>query len=190
LPPQLNIIDQTSELAEESKVIQAEPKLSPIKNVEASSLYSTNGKPKLKTVLSMGKPADIKYSDIPKAHKMPITRIIVLTSKPNTIVTIGHDGFLKVFDIAEKVCQKSFKICEFCLSSIVPIKGDELFAIGSWDNNIYMFNIVYGSKSKPIIAHDNSVSDVVFLPKRKRLVSSSWDCSIKFWRLIGGNLDS
>lgn len=152
-------------------------------------MYSQNGQPKVKTVLSMGKATDLKSSDIPKAHKMPLTRLLSLGAKPNTVVTVGQDGFLKVFDLAERVCQKSFKICEFCLSSIVPVKGDELFAIGSWDNSIYLFNIVYGSKSKPIAAHDNSVSDLVFLPTRKRLVSASWDCSIKFWRLVGNNIE-
>jgi factor associated with neutral sphingomyelinase activation len=172
------------------KEVQVERKAPLTKVAEISSLYSESGKPKVKTLLSMGKMTDIKFNEIPKAHKMPITRMLSLTSKPNTIVSIGQDGFLKVFDLVERACQKSFKICEFCLSSIVPIKGDEIFAIGSWDNSIYLFNIVYGSKSKPVLAHDNSVSDLVFLPKRKRLVSSSWDCSIKLWRIVGNNIEA
>jgi factor associated with neutral sphingomyelinase activation len=38
------------------------------------------------------------------------------------MVTIGQDGFLKVIDLKENVILKSFKICEFQLSVIVPIK--------------------------------------------------------------------
>jgi hypothetical protein len=63
-------------------------------------------------------------TEIPKAHKAAITKIVNLPSKPNTIVTIGQDGFLKVFDTYERSCQKSFKISDSCLSSIVSIKGD------------------------------------------------------------------
>ena len=52
-----------------------------------------------------------------------------MPSKPNSLLTIGSDGFLKIFDIAEKVCLKSFKICEFHLSCITVIKTDEIFAV-------------------------------------------------------------
>lgn len=44
-------------------------------------------------------------------------------------MTIGSDGFLKIFDVGEKVCLKSFKICEFHLSCIAVIKDDEIFAV-------------------------------------------------------------
>lgn len=88
-----------------------ENRTSPTKLMEASSLYSTDGKAKVKTVMSQGKTSDIEVSEISKAHKMPITRMLVLSSKPNTAITIGHDGFLKVFDLAEKACLKSFKLC-------------------------------------------------------------------------------
>jgi factor associated with neutral sphingomyelinase activation len=158
--------------------------------MELSSLYSSTGKPKLKTVLSMGKTTDIKFSEIPKAHRMAITHITPLASRPNTVITISQDGFLKVVDLYDKNCQKSFKICEVCISAIAAIKPDELYALGSWDNNIYLFNIVSGNKSKPVVAHNNSISDLKYLTKRKRLLSSSWDCYIKMWRVVGSNLDN
>ena len=72
--------------------------------------------------------------------------MVHLDSKPNSLLTIGQDGFLKIFDVYDKTCIKSFKICDFVLSSITMLKTDETFAIGSWDNNIYLFNIVYGSR--------------------------------------------
>ena len=62
--------------------------------------------------------------------------------------------------------------------------------IGSWDNNIYLFNIVYGSKSKPFSVHDNSIIDLVYMPKRKTVISASWDCSIKTMRYVGNVLDN
>ena len=43
-------------------------KINSIKNVESSGLFSL-GKPKVKTVLSMGKESELKLTDIPKAHK-------------------------------------------------------------------------------------------------------------------------
>jgi WD40 repeat protein len=65
-----------------------------------------------------------------------------------------------------------------------------LIQIGSWDNNIYLFNIVYGSKSKPFTAHDNSIIDMVYMPKRKTIVTASWDCSIKTFRYVGNVIDN
>jgi hypothetical protein len=49
---------------------------------------------------------------------------------------------------------------------------------------------VYGSKSKPFPAHDNSIIDIVYMQKRKTLVSASWDCSIKMFRYVGSVLDN
>ena len=38
------------------------------------------------------------------------------------IITIGTDGFLKIFDLNTKSILKQFKISEFCLSSFVCLK--------------------------------------------------------------------
>ncbi len=40
-----------------------------------------------------------------------VNAIVCLETKPNLMLTIGQDGFLKIFDEKEKVCIKSFKIC-------------------------------------------------------------------------------
>jgi len=53
-----------------------------------------------------------------------------------------------------------------------------------------LFNIVYGSKSKPFPAHDNSIIDLVYMPKRKTIASASWDCSVKTFRYVGSVLDN
>jgi hypothetical protein len=58
-----------------------------------------------------------------------INGAIHLHSKPNSLLTIGQDGYLKIFDLYEKVCIKSFKICDFNLSSIAMLKQDETFAV-------------------------------------------------------------
>ena len=79
----------------------------------------------------MGKETDVKYYQIPKAHKKyiyinysQITCAIHLQTKPNSLLTIGQDGFLKIFDVYDKICIKSFKICDFVLSSIAMLKQD------------------------------------------------------------------
>ena len=102
--------------------------MQPVKHIESSGLYS-QGKAKVKTVLSMGKESEIKVSEISKAHKSQINRAIHLKSKPNSLLTISQDGFLKIFDIHERNCTKSFKICDFNLSCIVMLKNDETFAV-------------------------------------------------------------
>jgi factor associated with neutral sphingomyelinase activation len=80
-------------------------------------------------------------------------------------MSIGEDGFLKVSDLVSKTVIKSFKICDLNLSGLVAIKEDELFAIGSWDNKLYIFNLNYGSKVKVISNHNESISAICFFPK-------------------------
>ncbi len=98
---------------------------------------------------------------------------------------MGQDGFLKVVEFGSRSVLKSFKISEFCLSAWAVVKEGEVFALGSWDNMIYIFNLVYGSRSKPLQAHDNSVSALLFLPLQSRLISASWDCTLKSWDYSG-----
>jgi hypothetical protein len=40
------------------------------------------------------------------------------------LLTVGQDGYLKIYDVYEKTCIKSFKICDFVLSSIAMLKQD------------------------------------------------------------------
>ncbi len=49
---------------------------------------------------------------------------------------------------------------------------------------------MYGSKSKPFPAHDNSIIDLVYMPNRKTIVTASWDCSIKTFRYVGSVVDN
>ena len=53
-----------------------------------------------------------------------ITKAVHLDSKPNSLLTISQDGFLKIFDVYDKVCIKSFKVSDFVLSSIAMLKSD------------------------------------------------------------------
>ena len=59
---------------------------------------------------------------------------IHLQNKPNSLLTIGQDGYLKIFDVFEKVCIKSFKICDFVLSSVAMLKQDYTFAVHIYIN--------------------------------------------------------
>lgn len=74
---------------------------------------------------------------------------------------------------------KSFKICNHSLNTLDVIRTDELFAIGSSDNKIYVFNLKYGSKMQTIPAHNDSVTAVIFMKKSSILLSASLDCSVK-----------
>lgn len=45
------------------------------------------------------------------------------------ILTVGNDGFIKVIDIQEKTILKSFKVCDFCLSSSQKLNDPDIFAV-------------------------------------------------------------
>ncbi|KAM3128031.1 hypothetical protein pb186bvf_019877 [Paramecium bursaria] len=105
---------------------------------------------------NLNKKDKLQQNIIQKAHKS-YTFIY-----KNVLVTIGNDGFLKVFDLKENQLLKSFKIYNFCLSVIVPLKQDEIFAIGSWGSQISIFNINYVSKVQVIKKFNNDVSSLVY----------------------------
>ena len=122
---------------------------------------------------------DLISQNIQKVHKKHVTQIIKLQNKQNQIISIGEDGFLKVCDLISKQVIKSFKICDLNLSSFVALKEDEIYAIGCWDNKLYIFNLNYGSKIKVISAHNESISSIIYLNNSNILLTASWDCTVK-----------
>lgn len=105
------------------------------------------------------------------------------------MVSIGEDGFLKVSDLVTRSVIKSFKICDLNLSGFVPIKEDEIFAIGSWDNKLYVFNLNYGSKVKVISIHNESISSICYLSACSTLFTASWDCTVRSLQVYDGVID-
>ena len=63
--------------------------------------------------------------------------------------------------------------------------------VGSWDNNLYLFNIVYGSVvHKQVSAHFDSISCLLLDLPNQQLYSGSQDCTIKQWNIHENQLEN
>mmetsp|Transcript_8685 Transcript_8685/g.7636 ORF Transcript_8685/g.7636 Transcript_8685/m.7636 type:complete len:136 (-) Transcript_8685:102-509(-) len=85
---------------------------------------------------------------------------------------------------------RSFKVCDLTLSSLAELKSNELYALGSWDNNLYIFNMNYGTKVFGESLHDDAISSILFDKHKSILYTGSWDCSVKSWSYKGGSIDT
>ena len=61
--------------------------------------------------------------------------------------------------------KKSFRISEMPLSCFVEIE-EEVYVVGGWDSNLHLFNMNYGSSIQSFMAHDDAVSNLIFVPEK------------------------
>ncbi|XP_055383066.1 protein FAN-like isoform X2 [Condylostylus longicornis] len=114
------------------------------------------------------------------AHKDEITSIYADDDK---IWSTGKDGILKCYSILEKRQTRSISIGSLALSSCVNIPLKNTIIVGSWDNSIFFYDNTFGSISKEVEAHFDSVSCLTLEKDLLLLISGSWDCSVKIWRI-------
>lgn len=62
-----------------------------------------------------------------KVHKSQISACWGLSD--DRVLTIGHDGFLKITQYKDMNVARSFKVCDLSLSSIAELKKNELYAV-------------------------------------------------------------
>jgi WD40 repeat protein len=75
-------------------------------------------------------------------------------------------------DIKKKKVLKSFKVTKLALACCTEIVQREIYALGAWDNFIYLFNLSYGNSICQVEAHDDAISCILYLPKNVSLFSS------------------
>jgi len=130
----------------------------------------------------------IQTQQVHKVHKGEISQVLELSE--NRVLSIGYDGFIKLTQIKDMIVSRSFKVCDMSLSSIVQLKENELYALGAWDNNVYIFNLNYGTRVFSESLHNDAISQIVYDPNRSVFCTGSWDCSVKAWGYKGGQIDT
>ncbi|XP_028155819.1 protein FAN-like isoform X2 [Ostrinia furnacalis] len=130
-------------------------------------------------------PVAVSYSvecvDTIRLHKEAVTCVL---RQGKRIISVGKDGTLKVYDLEQKKQIRSIILCETPLSSCVMI-DEQTVAAGSWDNEIYLYDVEYGKKVESFRAHDDSVSCLLWLQKERLLISGGSDGVVRAWGNVG-----
>jgi len=78
--------------------------------------------------------------------------------------------------------------CNLALSCGDVSPDEKYVFIGSWDNCIYMYSVEFGRVVDQVTAHDDGLSAVCV--SDDRVLSSSWDGSVKMWHYTASGLTS
>ncbi|XP_049879652.1 protein FAN-like [Pectinophora gossypiella] len=114
-------------------------------------------------------------------HKEAVTCALRQGSR---IISVGKDGTLKVYDIQQKKQIRSIILCDTPLSQCVMV-DENIVAVGSWNNEIYLYDVEYGRVVESFRAHDDSVSCLLWLEKERLLISGGWDGVVRVWGNVG-----
>ncbi|CAH0404999.1 unnamed protein product [Chilo suppressalis] len=123
----------------------------------------------------------VECLDVITLHKEAVT--CALRQGPR-IISVGKDGALKVYDVEQKKQIRSITLCLTPLSSCVMI-DDNIVAAGSWDNEIYLYDVEYGRKVESFRAHDDSVTCLLWLENERLLISGGADGVVRVWGNVG-----
>eukprot|EP01046_Picozoa_sp_COSAG06_P040859 COSAG06_NODE_4991_length_3803_cov_3.413337_2_plen_527_part_00 len=116
----------------------------------------------------------------------------------------GFDGTLRTFDLKGSSSSsgsdgggdgdgggnlagqsRSTKLGSLALSAVRLTENDSVAIVGSWDNSIYVYSMVYGRIMERQEAHAAGVSALDL--QGDSLISASWDGGVKVWKLRRGS---
>lgn len=109
-----------------------------------------------------------------------------ISSDDQYLFSTSHDSTLSVYSLPEQRVLRSVKISHLALSSCCTpfdFKSFPLCIIGSWDNNIYIYNNDRNKVHQILKSHSDAVSCLA--PSTSGVTSGSWDNTVKVWQYKG-----
>ncbi|KAE9336706.1 hypothetical protein PF008_g12894 [Phytophthora fragariae] len=103
---------------------------------------------------------------------------LVLGKDGRALFSTSKDTTFKVSATLDGTLRRNLS-CNLALSCCDVSPDEKYVFIGSWDNCIYMYSMDVGRVVDQITAHDDGLSAICVF--EDRLLSSSWDGSIKMW---------
>ncbi|KAK9870435.1 hypothetical protein WA026_008004 [Henosepilachna vigintioctopunctata] len=114
-------------------------------------------------------------------HKNIVSSIFI-SDDQKSIVSVGHDSKVKVFSIEYRRQIRSANIGNMPLSSCIQLPNVNVLVIGSWDNQIVLYDLDYGKVTESVFAHEDAITCMSWGSKSNLLVSGSGDCTVKIWK--------
>ena len=103
---------------------------------------------------------------------------LVLGKDGRALFSTSKDSTFKVSAILDGTLRRNLS-CNLALSCCDVTLDEKYVFIGSWDSCMYMYSMDVGRVVDQVTAHDDGVSAICVF--EDRLLSSSWDGSIKMW---------
>ncbi|TDH67324.1 hypothetical protein CCR75_001890 [Bremia lactucae] len=104
---------------------------------------------------------------------------LVLGKDGRALFSTSKDAMFKVTATLDGTLRRTL-MCNLALSCCDVSPDEKYVFIGSWDNCIYMYSMDVGRVIDQISAHDDGLSAICVVDDR--VLSSSWDGSIKLWQ--------
>eukprot|EP00037_Helgoeca_nana_P008461 m.75409 g.75409 ORF g.75409 m.75409 type:complete len:965 (+) comp18956_c0_seq1:4339-7233(+) len=124
---------------------------------------------------------DVHHLSVSSYHKLHRDAIqdATLSSDGRTLYTVSQDCNLKLFNLDSLQQSHAAPIGDMSLACCHPLDDGVTVMVGSWDNNVYWYNIEFGRVMATLDAHDDAVCRVAVYGDR--LITASWDSTVKIW---------
>ncbi|XP_065676100.1 protein FAN isoform X3 [Hydra vulgaris] len=120
----------------------------------------------------------LKLKIVTKLHKDCVLGVD-LSDDAQIIYSVSQDCQLKVFSINDNIQTRSINLSSMALSCCQLIDDQKYLLIGSWDAQIYIYSTEYSRVVDAKHAHHDAISSLCY--KYNKLVTSSWDATVKVW---------
>ncbi|KAF2878744.1 hypothetical protein ILUMI_27419 [Ignelater luminosus] len=123
----------------------------------------------------------LKLDMLFSTHKDTVSSLII-TNNNTKVISVGYDSKLKVFSLTQSRQIRSANIGDMPLSSCIQLPTMNILVIGSFDNNIVLYDLEFGKVTQSVIAHEDAVTCLAWGKKCNLLASGSSDCTVRIWK--------
>nr|MDJ0975321.1 WD40 repeat domain-containing protein [Planctomycetota bacterium] len=106
---------------------------------------------------------------------------VAFAADGTVLFTGGTDGVLRKWSVATGELVAEQVVYEGWLSSLVAHEDGGLLVVGDHDGLIRLFDPASLRVQRELAGHKGIATDLAFLPGTRRLVSASWDRTVRIW---------
>lgn len=121
-----------------------------------------------------------------RAHREVILGV-AFTADAQQIISVGQDSLIKMYAVPGLDQMRSVRVSSMAASCCLHLPSTDMVLVGSWDNNVYTYNLEYSQVCMLLEAHSDAVSCMQW--KNNILVTGSWDCTTRVWSVDDGMSD-
>ncbi|KAI5736549.1 hypothetical protein M8J76_004540 [Diaphorina citri] len=114
------------------------------------------------------------------SHKEAITAVAIC-GEGISVASVGRDAMLKIHSLKTGRQERSAVLSSMTLSSLCILPDNCTMLVGCWDSCVVIYDVECGRIVTELAGHEDAISCVAWDEKRKRLISGSWDCTVRVW---------